>query len=678
MKNRGLDLLAIIIIVLLGWFFQKNYINEFPSHIHAWAQSDRYALALGFVNNNLNLLKPETFVYEVIDNRPQEQWRTDTEQTITAVDFPVHDYLVAVAMKIIGTNSPWVFRLYTLLYSFLGLFFLFKLALLLTGHHVKSFLVLIFAATAPAFVYYQAGFLPTIPSLSNAYIAFYFYFLFQKTDKPRMLWVSIVFFTLAALNRTTFAIPLIAVMCYEGLKVILKKQQLKTVLLPFSLAVIAILAYYAYNLHLRNEYGSIFLGGLLPAKSFSQAKEILLSVYETWRFQYFSKWHYLLFLVSMLSLLVLIWVNKKDWRFSTMGLLYLSMIMLLGCVLFAGLMLIQYPAHDYYFLDTFFLPVVFLFMWVLGQIRLPSGKVFDYCLSGILVLFGLFTVLNAVEVQESRRETGHWDRTMATIENFKGAEVFLDSCGISKDASIMVLGTYAPNIPYILMNRKGYSVLVPKRSNIEFALGLKYDYIVIQNEFFFSDIYSEYPEIITMFDKRHDNGRISVLIKKEQEEASDIVSFLGLNDKKPVFEAFLDFESAAGENWSGVNSIADQTATGNTIGYLSKEMEFGFTYKIKNLDVLSNPGRILLFQADFLNAEIRDCDLVVSLNSEDSQIMYKSFNVRTLLKKGVDWELVVLVFGLPLVDADSNELAIYLWNHGKTELKLDNFGFRVY
>ena len=60
-KLRDL-ILPILLIITLGVFLQYKYFNEFPAHIHAWSQSDRYALALGFERNNLNFFKPETFV----------------------------------------------------------------------------------------------------------------------------------------------------------------------------------------------------------------------------------------------------------------------------------------------------------------------------------------------------------------------------------------------------------------------------------------------------------------------------------------------------------------------------------------------------------------------------------------------------------------------------------------
>ena len=61
--NQSQNRFAIIVIVALGLALNIKYINEFPSYIHAWAQSDRYALAIGFTDNGLNFFKPESLIY---------------------------------------------------------------------------------------------------------------------------------------------------------------------------------------------------------------------------------------------------------------------------------------------------------------------------------------------------------------------------------------------------------------------------------------------------------------------------------------------------------------------------------------------------------------------------------------------------------------------------------------
>ena len=55
--NRNGWIIALIFIILSGLFIQWSYMNEFPSFIHAWSQTDRYAIALGFVNNDLDFLR---------------------------------------------------------------------------------------------------------------------------------------------------------------------------------------------------------------------------------------------------------------------------------------------------------------------------------------------------------------------------------------------------------------------------------------------------------------------------------------------------------------------------------------------------------------------------------------------------------------------------------------------
>jgi len=154
---KKLDIyLVIAFFCLLTFILHKQYLNEFPSYTHAWSQSDRYALANGFVDNDLNFFKPQTLVY----NHPiPNKWDTADSTRITAVDFPIHDYIPAIFMKIAGNKSPFFFRTYILLYGFLGLLFLYKLSKQLGNSILISFFITILAATSPVFVYYHSGFI---------------------------------------------------------------------------------------------------------------------------------------------------------------------------------------------------------------------------------------------------------------------------------------------------------------------------------------------------------------------------------------------------------------------------------------------------------------------------------------------------------------------------------------
>ena len=163
MKNKTLHghLLALVLIVATGLFIQKGYMNEYPTHIHAWAEQDHYALALGFINNGYDFFHPETMIY---NKQFPNWWKEAYDSTITSVDFPIHEYNVALLMKLLGTTSPWVFRLWTLLWGILGLFFLYKISYHITCQWVKSALVTTIAMTSPVYAYFLNGFLPSIPA----------------------------------------------------------------------------------------------------------------------------------------------------------------------------------------------------------------------------------------------------------------------------------------------------------------------------------------------------------------------------------------------------------------------------------------------------------------------------------------------------------------------------------
>ena len=122
-------------------FFQFQKINEFPQYKHCWAQCDRYALALGFINNGGDFFHPETFIYN--NQFPTGDFNTIRNTTITSVDFPIHDYCVSLLMRIFHTFDPWCFRLYILIYSVIGLFFLYRLISFFTNSVVKPIFIIL-------------------------------------------------------------------------------------------------------------------------------------------------------------------------------------------------------------------------------------------------------------------------------------------------------------------------------------------------------------------------------------------------------------------------------------------------------------------------------------------------------------------------------------------------------
>lgn len=664
-----------LFILIVGFVLHKDYLNEFPSHIHAWAQADRYALALRFADNNLNFFEPETYIF---NHQFPYDWNVPSEKSITPVDFPIHDFIPAIIMKLTANTSAWLFRIYILIYGFVGLFYLFSLSKLITGDFYKSIFITIIATTSPVFAYYHSSFLPSIPSLANAFIGLYYYAKYIHNDKNKNFNLTILFLTLSVLSRTTFAIFLTAILGLEFLRIIKQKSQIKSKIIPILLSISSILFFYFYNGLLRAKYGSDFLSFLRPAESFQESIEILKLVKERWLYQYFSIIHYLVFTILISAAAILITKKRTKVKKENLTILYLSHISFFGCIVFAFLMLRQFPDHDYYFLDTFFLPILLYLIIIISVIPFNGKRNITKIYKVSIFIISIALITNAFYTQKSRRLTGYWDGTMATVNNFEGADIFLDSLGIAKDAKILVLDAHAPNLPFILMGRKGFTNMSTKKDVIQRALTWDYDYIVLQNEFFLSNIYYSYPEILTKIKKIADNGKISVCILNEVDTAQSLAQFLNLEGKIPIFEKSMTFDTIADESWYNTNSKSDINTVNESYGVLTSNMEFGITYKTKALPAITLKTSTLFFDAKFLHDTISSCKIVVSINENEKRTYLKVYELSRILKSKNKWEQVNLLFQLPKVKNKDYEFSIYIWNTGRNNLFVDNFGFKLY
>ena len=211
-NNRLQNLLMVSLLFSIAFLIHSPYISVFPAHVHAWAQIDRLALVLGYIENNFNLFQPQTFV---LNHQFPNYWLSEDASSITAVDLPIHEYIVSLFVKITDCSVVYALRTYTIVLSIVGLFYLYKLNRLIGNNFAGALLVVMFTTTSPLYTYYQGGMLPSIACLSLSIVGLYYFIKYQK-DKLNsdFLW-SILFLTISALSRTSFAIPLIAVFCYK-------------------------------------------------------------------------------------------------------------------------------------------------------------------------------------------------------------------------------------------------------------------------------------------------------------------------------------------------------------------------------------------------------------------------------------------------------------------------------
>jgi hypothetical protein len=677
MKNSLDKYIIVIILILSSILLQRKYINEFPSHIHAWAQSDRYALALGFIKNNFDFFHPQTYV---MNHQFPGKFNVPSENSITAVDFPIHDYLPAVVMKLSHSTSPWCFRLYILMYSLIGLFFLYKFCQLLEIDIYKSVLIIIFAITSPVYAYYQAGFLPTIPSIANVFIGLYFYLGYKKNSTGSYFYWSIAFLTLAALSRTPFVILILAIIGVELFNAFKSKNIEVNKFLAVILSFIVIGCYFLYNNYLRNKYGSMFLNHPLLSSNLKEIKEILKTVKENWLYDYFSRIHYFLLTILLIISAILIVIKKVTLSNIQKVIFFLIVIIFLGCSMYSFLMLKQFPQHDYYFLDTFYIPFILSFVLLLSVMPVFKRTYINFIINSFILIIIIFLFSSAKSAQERRRVTGNWDAIEQTIKNFDHSNEFLDSLKIPKDAKILDLCSYAPNISFIKMDRKGYALLSTSEKDIKRVLNWKFDFIVLQDEFFLSEIYSNYPDIINRIENIGDNGKISVYKLSKGEKKRSLFDFLGLQGKVPFLSKKITFDSIAGTEWQNTKATTLVNYSGTSSGIVTKEDEFGITFKTKNIEALKYRGMLLYVKAFFLKNPnpLNDCFIVASISTSNENIYYKSYNLSNLIKSGKSWEELNLLFQLPQVNKNDFEVDIYIWNRGRNLLYYDDFEIKLF
>ena len=284
MVNRPLLILAFALAALCVYFHRET-ITLFPAHIHAWTQSDRYALALRF-EENTNLFLPRTF-------------NLATRNGVTAVDLPLHDWLAGMFMRILGTDQPWVFRLWTLLLSLACTFFLYRLAAQQTQSGWGGLVVALWTFTLPVVVYYQDGFLPSAAGFALLMIAYERYFNYKEDQKPVQLVQAVLFFTLAALPRSPMVMFLVCVALQEIFSRRFKREHL-----VFVPSFVLFGAWAWYKKSLSAEYGSQFLMQLTPADSWSEFWTTTRSVWERWRMQLLT-WPHCVLLFWVLGVAVL-------------------------------------------------------------------------------------------------------------------------------------------------------------------------------------------------------------------------------------------------------------------------------------------------------------------------------------------------------------------------------------
>jgi uncharacterized membrane protein (GlpM family) len=292
--------------------------------------------------------------------------------------------------------------------AFIGMFFLYKLTFLITKDWIKSISLVAIAMTSPVYAYYFNGFIPSIPALTFMIIAYYCYFKYLTNNELKEFNVAILFCTLSTLTRSSFLVAYIAILCFEFLRILKKETSYINKIMPLSISFAVILLYYFWNRHLANENGTLFLGDLMLAQNWEDFVYRITKAKDNWKLHYFTNRHYWIFALVIVSAIfygVFNFIKRKKENLVErnnvgLSLWWLCGILFFGNICFLVAMVRQFPNHDYYFIDTFFLPILLLMILafnVLPKIVNFKQAVLPMALSLFFMVFMLKDVNDSLE-----------------------------------------------------------------------------------------------------------------------------------------------------------------------------------------------------------------------------------------------------------------------------------------
>ncbi|MET4076371.1 glycosyltransferase family 39 protein [Hymenobacter sp. UYCo722] len=643
---------GVVLLGLCAWFYHDS-ITSNPAFNHAWAQADWFALALKFRQGGYDFFHPATF-------------NLLTDQGVTGAGFPVPAYLAALLMGLVGTDSPAVMRLVTLGFGLSGLLALFSLIRRASGSFWKGLAGAVFALVSPIYVFYQANFLPSVSAFGVVLLGYYcFVRALEATPTGRepaprrWLAIGVGLMAAAAAMRTPFAVPLLASL---GHLVVLRPRRPAAMLGRgwvagcYGLAFAFVAGTLLYNAHLAAVYhGSMFLAQPLPFTSLDEARQISRNVFNAWAGSLLSppQWGALATVVAV----VLVQQGRRlgRWEWSGHWQLLLS-----GSCCYYVLMGKQYEVHDYYLIDTFLLPLVLLAAGSLVLLRRPPLRAVRVAggLAGAGAL--LLAALAARSEQQNRITQAPDDAGRLTELNFRTSARWLDSLGVPRAATLLVLDARSYNLPLLLAQRSGWTVVNTAAHFLTDALQLPADYVVTQNFSYLTDIVYNYPLITERLQPVATNGHLTLWRLRP----TAVV---------PQWQCFTDLESPDPAMWRNLPPAGQGPAlSGSTAAWLRDSQTVGLTWYRTAAALGVGGGERLLMTARYQTEGDAQAQLVCSLEPAQGGPAYWHRSMPCQPTSSGSWWSVGGAFPLPRPRNPADVLKVYLAKAGAGAVAVDD------
>jgi len=577
--------------LLVGFaFLHFDKLGKIPLNVHAWTQSDRIALSYCYADNGLKLFYPCTY-------------NLATTEGITGGDLPIIEYLAAIPMRLFNFKSPLPLQLLQLLLFILAFFSMRRLAQAFNIDEKGVEVLAAFFLFTPVLSYYASGALPSISGLSLFIIGLHFFVKYLNESRNSDLLLFTLSFALTCLIRTPYVLHIAALLSFLFYRILVQKKTQSSAVWLVLFVPISYVAWYFWSKHLSATYGSAFLQVFMPASNFEHFVELLQESFAQWKFSYLSGIQYAFLLMLLMAN---VWQGRGfRSRLPEFGLL--TKLLFISGIVYLLMMTRQFVNHDYYMIDALF-PALFLSM-------LNIYPVFRKDFPGLKKWFGIIGLLavvlwifNSKAELNKRHETGFWNRISSSYENFEGSKQIIDK-HIPTEAAVLVPDAYTSNIPLMQIQRKAYTTINTNDSSMNSILTKDVDYMLVQDQYFLSDVYPYAKGMSLQFQFKEGNGDISLYIRKNSTQS--LRQFLGMQKAKEIQASLLNFlQKGKGKLIQEASKI-----------HLIASDEYAFNFKLQHSRlwlsyepsiaespdlywVLNYQGRSKYFPVDFKNGNL--------------------------------------------------------------------------
>ena len=450
-KNQTFSLNMLFILVFFICFFVYGY-NKIlfspPVGVHQWRNSISAAFAKNYYYNSFDY-KTRTNAL-LADNRSSD---------VTIVEFPIVYYFVSILYRIFGPHE-FLYRIVNILIGFLGLFCLFKAALLLFKDKWYALAVSVFVFTSPIFVFYTNNFIPDATCLSIEFIGMYFFFKYYYHRNVKHWYLSLFFMLIGGLIKTPSLIFFFSISAIGLYNIFIEKKKYFPSFKIFFLSVTGVLlvlfAWYAYSkIYSDIHGGSVSPVGIRPL--WILPKDIINITLDRMS-ERFNKGDYHSSKFLLLTLLLLI-INAFFYKKYPRLLNQLVILTVFGAISFTLLFFRSMRQHDYYQLGNLvIIPIIYLSFFTMLYNQYP--KIYQSLITkGFLVVI-MVLLINDCRINMNKRFcNSDWSyySSMKKIYQFGELEPYLRRLGIERNDIVYATPDISINISLYLMNQKGFT-----------------------------------------------------------------------------------------------------------------------------------------------------------------------------------------------------------------------------